>query len=179
MLYDSYGENGELIYPGINITKKIDDFMIGIFYVCPYGNCTFETKEFKDLIYDEFNLILSYNSKLIDNDNPDSPVQDIMLNFTFSFYFDDKFCEIRPKWEVYNYEEKKGVISRMIDKIKGKPDDYSFGQITDYEYKDFSKIIKDIRCDKHGKDCIKLALILEIYNDFEGIHFYKRSSVSI
>ena len=172
---------GEEIEMGEIITKRADDFYIGIMYVCPDNNCTFESIEFEDLIYKEYTLVMSYNSKLMEHNNPDSPVQDIILNYTYNFYLDDNFYGIYPKWEVFNYEEKKGVLLRMYDYIQGKSNFHSFGQINENEvqYKDLSKRVKNIICNKKGEECVKMILALYIQNPFEGIHDYKRSSVSI
>ena len=90
---------------GENITKKVDDFEILIEYKC-LDNCTFKAKELKKILRKEFSLITSYSTQLIDNDNPNFPVINAVLNDTYSFYLDD-FYGVYPIWEVYNYEEKK------------------------------------------------------------------------
>ena len=179
ILYDKNGENGEALEMGEKISKNIDDFKIAVFYVCPDNNCTFESKNFSDLIYNEYSLILSYGSKSMEHNNPNSPVKDTILNFTYNFYLDDNFFQITPKFEVYNYEEKKGIISKVIDSFKGLPNDYTFGQIISDKYIDFSRNTKNIICNKTSEVCVKIMLLLSISNPLEGIHFYKRSSVSI
>ena len=113
------------------------------------------------------------------HNDPDSPVKDTILNFTYGFYLDDNFFGITPKFEIYNYEEKKGMISRMIDSFSGYSNHHTFGQIIGDKYNDFSRKIKDIQCDKNNEHCVKFILMLSISNPLEGIHFYKRSSVSI
>ena len=170
---------GEIIKMGENISKKPDDFTIVIAYNC-LDDCTFKSKEIEDLLDEEFTFIISYNSKLIDNDNEDSPVIDTILNYTHYFYLDAYFFGLCPIWEVYNYEEKKGIFERMIDFMNDKEYIHTFGQMKDVKVYDLSREIDDdIEHDKETGKYYKSVLGLSILNPLEGIHKYKRNSVSI
>ena len=112
----------------------------------------------------------------MEHDNVDSPVKETTLNYTHEFFLDD-FDFIVPTWEVYNYEEKKGIIERMIDLWTGHPNKHTFGQIQKVKSNDLSEEMDNIICE--NGTCDKIVLMLKFNNPFEGIHFYKRSSISI
>ena len=165
---------------GENITKKVDDFLIFIQYKC-LDNCTFKVKELKKIMKKEFSLITSYSTKLIDNDNPNFPVINAVLKDTYSFYLDD-FYGVYPIWEVYNYEEKKGIFQRLYDHFfTDNKNSQTFGKFKEVKDHDFTSDVDgvDIHCDGKNENCIKDVLGILILNPLEGIHLYKRSSISI
>ena len=98
LLYDKNGKNGKVLKMGEKINKNIDDFKIMVIYACPDNNCTFETKKFENLVFKEYSLIVSYNYKSMEHNDPDSTVKDTILNFTYDFYLDDNFFGITPKF---------------------------------------------------------------------------------
>ena len=181
LLYDGNMKNVRLIKSEETFSRKVDEFYMMLIYNCPDHNCTFE-KNLTKLLWDEYSFILSYNSKIMEHENIDSPVEDIQLNYTYNFFLDDNLYYISPIWEFFNYEEKKGVFSRMIDSLNNKPNIHTFGQIKNIKSLEISnniddtEDIEDIICDKG--ECGKIILMLHIDNPFEGIHYYKRSSIS-
>ena len=113
-----------------NITINVNEFesiYFMFFYICPKDdyNCTFN-QEKKDDLFD-YNFFVYYSTKIVDFDDPDSPVIDAIFkeNCTFSV---KNFLGIIPFWEVFFYEEMKGIISRVSDSFLKKQNKYIFGR---------------------------------------------------
>jgi len=156
----------ETVDMGENITKKPGDFLITLAYQYPI-NSTFK--------HELYNFIVFYSSKIIDNDNNDSPVADVIFNSSYKFYL-DKFFLVDFVWKVTNYEEKKGIISRVSDSIFNKPNSYTFGKIENILDADQSEDDTEV-CE--NDICYKHVLFMWIINPFDSIQLYKRKAISI
>ena len=158
------------------MTKKVDEFLVLVSYYCPDYNCTFETNELKKLLTEEFTLIISYSSKIIDIDNPTSPLINTVLTETVSFYLDE-LTYIVSGWEITNYEEKKGTISRVKDYIFNKKSNFTFGKFENFISE--KKRLTDSELVCNNEYCTRTLCLFRIVNELEGINLYKRKALSI
>ena len=140
------------------------------------------SKNKSSVIYDFY---IRYSTKVLDNDNEDIPVVDEDFNSTISISFSPGIIsQITAKWEVYEYEEKKGILSRVSDSILNNKNRYIFGRLSENPLKevmDFSILneahfpyMPPIPIFDHGN-----LLFFYIKNDLEAIHQYKRKEISI
>ena len=167
---------------GQQITVEVNDFdkfQLFLYYICPVNdeNCTFSSKNESNVL--DYNFFIRYSTKVLDNDNEDSPVKDTYLNYKFTFS-PENYIFISPNWEVYNYEEKKGVISRVADSILNKQYKFIFGRFSE----SVTPVIYNLSYLNYGESIFgnrkrKMVLNLRLSNSFEGIHQYQRKAISI
>ena len=160
------------------ITKKVDEFLVILSFRCKGKNCTSLAKKNK-LFKEKLNFTLSYSSKIIDFESSDSPVINQTNIFTIPF-ITKKYFFIYPIWEFYNYEEQIGIFSRLMNYMTNTPNNWTFGQIVNYEFEDNSdsednKIIYDNESDIE----YKIVSVLYNINVLNGIHLYKRKAITL
>ena len=65
--------------------NDFDQFYLWLYYICPNNdkNCAFSWKNESNV--SDYDLVLRYSSKVLDNDNQNSPVKDTDLKRKFSF----------------------------------------------------------------------------------------------
>ena len=84
-----------------------------------------------------------------------------------------------PRWEAYNYEEMKGIISRTYDSlIRQQNNSYYFGRFEEVS----TRYIPNggiLYCLDDENPCFKNVLVFKIINLFEGVNLYKRKKISI
>ena len=148
----------------LNVADFDDDFLVMINYR--------EDLPFQDLKnnsnFSNYYLIVKYSTKVIDNDNDDTPVVDAFFSYNCSFTL-GYYTHLNAIWGIYHYEEKKGIISRVSDSILNKQNQYIFGRIEKIETISFTSSYLP----KNNN------IFFKINNPLEGIHLYKRSKVSI
>ena len=156
--------------PGKNITLNVADFDY-LNVMIDYNDNPYPYPDLKNNSnLSSYYLNVFYSTKVIDNDNEETPVVDATFSYNCSFSLEN-IVKLDAKWGVYHYEEKKGIISRVSDSILNKQNQYIFGRIEKIE----SLIVPNIQQIK-----IEDFLILfRINNPLDGIHLYKRISVSI
>ena len=160
---------------GENITLNVNDFdnfLLRVFYICPEfdENCTFHWKNKTNFF--EYNFIVYYSTKIVDFDNSDSPVIDAEFNDNYTFSPED-IAFMFPRWEAYNYEEKKDIISRTYDSlIRQQNNSYYFGRFEEVSTRNIPNGGEKI-------SSFKNVLVFKIINLFEGVNLYKRKKISI
>ena len=147
--------------------------MVGVFYSCKGENC-FDSDTYEDFLFEDLNFTISYDSKIIDFESPNSPVISKKFTFTIPFIIDN-FIIVIPIWTVYNYEEQKGIFSRLFNYLSHSKNNWTYGYIEDYKFIDYSRS-KDnkIEYDNKTDTSNKPVLIIRIINPLERIHLYKR-----
>ena len=170
--------NHKEIKMGEIINKKDDEFFIAVFYSCKGENCT-DSDTYEDFLYEDFNFTLSYDSKIIDFESPNSPVISKKFTFTIPFIIDN-YIIVMPIWTVYNYEEQKGIFSRLFNYLSHSKNNWTYGDIEDYNFHDYSrskenKIQYDNKTDTNNKP----ILFIRIVNPLERIQLFKRKSLSL
>ena len=160
---------GEL-EPGKNITLNVADFDY-LNVMIDYNDNPYPYPDLKNNSnLSSYYLNVFYSTKVIDNDNEETPVVDATFSYNCSFSLEN-IVKLDAKWGVYHYEEKKGIISRVSDSILNKQNQYIFGRIEKIETLAVPNI-PEIKI-------IDSLIVFRINNPLEGIHLYKRSSVSI
>ena len=155
------------------ITKNIDELSIGILYKC---NRTTDDCNDKNQETHEYNLYIYYEGKNIDHENPDFPV----INSTIIFlqrFFSNNLAMVETYWGIYNYEEEKGIWSKIYDKIFEKENKYNFGLIESSQVYSLPSSPYYIIYD--DSNIYKLLMINQMFNRLNGIHQYKRKAKSI
>ena len=154
------------------ISTKVDEYSTILFYKCSY-------KEPDNICLDEesqgFELNIYYNSKILDHENSYSPVRNSSLNFIQIFH-SDYMTMMETYWETYNYEEKKGIMTKIFDYIFDNQNNYTFGQITHSQVYSIGKFRK---VDYNDDFCLLPMLAIHMNNQLTGIHLYKRQAISI
>ena len=153
-------------------TKRVDKIKPMIFYKCLKDN-------FDDIclnkISAQFELNIYYDSLAFDHENPNSPVHNSTINYVQ--ILNPRYYNLMESyWEVFNYEEKKGIISKIYDHIFSKQNNFTSGYIQNsllsvVENYDFF-VIDEIYL-------LKPIVAFKIFNKLEGIHLYKRKAISI
>ena len=162
-----------------NIVEKPNDLeslTFQIIYICNDDNCTSNKKNQSGIIKNNYQLILSYNTSVLDNDNDDNPIIDTSLNFTYKFSLDN-IANIHLQRLVYNFEEKKDIILRIVDYLFNRKNNYTFGKFEEV-YINSNKNPGKEYCIIDDISCLNIINI-KIDNPLKGIYLYKRKKISI
>ena len=162
-----------------NIVEKPNDLeslTFQIIYICNDDNCTSNKKNQSGIIKNNYQLILSYNTSVLDNDNDDNPIIDTSLNFTYKFSLDN-IANIHLQRLVYNFEEKKDIILRIVDYLFNRKNNYTFGKFEEV-YINSNKNPGKEYCIIDDLSCLNIINI-KIENPLKGIYLYKRKKISI
>ena len=182
-LYKKNNEFEKEVEIGEKIYKKPGEFMIYGIYNCLTSNCEFNIPKDKDNF--PFDIIwplplkfkIIYDTIVIDFENPDSPIN--KLNGTFmSEFFVEQGSYINLNWNVYNYEEKKGIFSRVFDTFLNKQNNITYGDLSNIN-SGINLVNNSIQYNKETGNIQKIAFILNIENPFDKIHYFKRKKISI
>ena len=152
-------------------TKNIDLLSIEIFLKCNItGQCDDKIEDIH-----EYYLYIYYEGKNIDHENPDSPVINSNIIFLQRF-FSNNLAMVETYWGIYNYEEEKGIWSKIYDKIFHKENNYNFGliessQVYSLPYSPYLIMF--------NRTIFKALMINQMFNRLNGIHQYKRKAKSI
>ena len=160
----------KVLMPFENITVSVADFDY-LNVMINYNNNTYPFPDLKkNSNVSNYYLKVIYSTKVIDNDDEETPVVDATFSYDCSFSLEN-LAILEAKWGVYHYEEKKNIISRVSDSILNKQNQYIFGRIEKVE----TLTVPNTQETKNFNSLI----YFKISNPLEGIHLYKRSSVSI
>ena len=151
--------------------NNLDPLIFQIIYICNDNNCSSYKRNETDIIKNDYQLILSYNTSVIDNDNDDNPIVNTLLNFTYKFALEN-IADILLRRDIYNFEEKKDILYRITDYLLNHQNNYSFGKI--------EEVFTSVNNNTSLNDRYYLCVIkIKIENPYEGIHLYKRKKISI
>lgn len=135
--YDKFFESTEKyiceeLEPFGNYTQRVKDIKIVIGYRCKTNDdgvkeCLPEEEEEEYYNYHPLLFTILYKNKMLDYESSGFPIKNTDRFFIYSFNpFSYEMFHI--KWDVFNFEEKKGIFSRLFDKIQGKKNSDFFGQ---------------------------------------------------
>ena len=160
-------------YMNETYTNKLDKMHIWVVYQKPL--CILNKKEKNN----QYTLGFFYESKNIDLEG-NTPIKDDGLFFTQSFYLKE-FSFLIADFSIYNFEEKKGVLSRFYDKYTKNESDIS-PYFSQYEKTEIPNIEMPAfeKC-RYTEELGDFKFVLWIMIDFkyDGIHLYKRKEKSI
>ena len=82
-------------------------------------------------------------------------------------------------WDIYNYQEEKGIVQKIYDYIFENQFNFTFGHIKSSQVYSVEKLanLRPVDCDE--KNYMKPMIIISMYNQLTGIHQYKRKAISI
>ena len=83
---------------------------------------------------------------------------------------------VETYWGIYNYEEEKGIWSKIYDKIFHKENNYNFGLI---ESSQVYSLPSSPYLIMFNQTIFKALMINQMFNRLNGIHQYKRKAKSI
>ena len=171
----------EIIF-GDGDAKKINDIKFIIGYRCKNKYKCLEQKEGDEEYYNYNPLMFSflYLNKILDYENDDFPVIDGLLRYDIIFNPFD-VVSLNFDWNVFNFEEKMGIFSRIMNLfLKKKTSDY-YGSFTMGEKinikNNFNYGIKYSY--NNSIHYMKPFLVIQTENDLEGKTIYYRTGVSI
>ena len=157
-----------------NIVEKpndLDSLIFQIKHICRDEDCKIDKKYEADITKNDYQLILSYNTSVIDDDNDDNPIVNTLLNFTYKFSLEN-VADILLRRDVYNFEEKKDILLRITDYLLDYQNNYTFGKFEEV-YTSANKNSGRAHCVINDRFCLNV-INLKIENPLEGIHLYKR-----
>ena len=97
-----------------DVKGNVDEFSFYILYKIPKQNDSNITEEV--LTEEEFTLNIFYDSKIFDHKNTNVPVRNSTYNLVQSFST-SVLVSIDAFWSIYNYEEEKGIFSKIYDYV--------------------------------------------------------------
>ena len=117
-----------------------------IFYKCSYDN---PDNICLDYISSTFELNIYYESLAIDHENAETPVKKETINFVQMFH-SDYLTMMEAYWDIYNYQEKKGIVQKIYDYIFENQFNFTFGHIKSSQVYSVEKLanLRPVDCDE-------------------------------
>ena len=185
ILNSSNISNGDecIIKQGQSIFKRTTTLSLSVLYRCDKNDCKIREK---DKIENSYILFMGYNGFDIQHQNSEKQIHRLPKGrfWPKSIYFFENTNVINLKWELIEYEEKKGILTKTYDDIVGNKytyyagdyksqdtyvDDGHFSTMPDTEMK-----IKDL-----NGNHFKLLLSLESVPNKNEYEKYTRTKISI
>ena len=114
-----------------SVTANVDKFELFILYDNNADNNNNNNNNNNDKDKDnEFNLNIYYESKILDHENKTSPVKNSIISINQKFFISNTYI-LEAYWGIYNYEEEKGIFSKIFDSIIDSVNEYKFSIIDD------------------------------------------------
>ena len=160
--------------------KRINDLSIIVVKKCDNNQCNFEDHDKNKERY----LHITYNGKTMEHENNEKPIVDKTMNFYCRYYLENynenETMLVIGNWEVYNYQEKRG-LSKVFDSLFGENKDYNFGTFNggSLYYRDPKKYgLESIMQRRETGEYFQSLLLFGININVKGLNMYTRKAKS-
>ena len=160
----------------LNIRRKVDSFNVLLYKECEDEKFNFTEEEIKkDRI-----MHISYDSQIVDHDNDNKPIKNETIHRYLKLNIqNDKILACSADWEIYSYEDVKGV-EKIFDYLSGNKLNFTFGNLEAIKCYMDNSFTGTIKREKKGTtQYYKLISSFELKNELYGINIYKRKKKSL
>jgi DNA-binding protein len=123
---------------------------------------------------------ISYDSQIVDHDNDNKPIKNETIHRYLKLNIqNDKFLACSADWEIYSYEDVKGV-EKIFDYFSGNKLNFTFGNLEAIKCYMDNSVTRTIELNKNGApQYYKFISSFELKNELYGINIYKRKKKSL